>query len=202
MNVEIINICEQSTLSIAETAKKLYPDLKLGKLGSSVTQRLFKKLIRHRDIVLKTKSIMFNIKCPLFVYYEFQSLLANKLQIPRFSIIDSDNIEFDIDEKFSEKHTSLLTCLHKKVKFILKKIDTGSITDEQLLYFLPMSIMISFPLVVDFLELFDILSIGKTHNCTKKMKSLISNIYEPINSKFPELFTTHSIEVYISSKES
>jgi len=199
LNVDISKICLNSTNCIIQLAIQRYPDIKSDNLTNAKVKRLLKRLIRNRDDILKMSCVSLVVKCPLFVYYELKTFCRN-VKIPKYYIEDS--LQFDISEDFTEEQISHLSCIHKKVNSVLKSIDIEKLSTEQILYFLPMSVNVTFYLTLNFIEIFDMLSLSHQYNIMDKTNELLINMLETLEIEVPNVFTEENINLYINNKES
>jgi len=113
-----------------------------------------------------------------------------------------EDFQFDVSEKFTEEHISHLSCIYKKINSTFKNIDVKELSTEQMLYFLPMSINVTFYPILNFIEIFDILSLSHNYNLMDKTKELLMNILATLESEVPDVFTEENVNLYINSKES
>ena len=199
MNVNINKICLNSIDCITQLAIQRYPDIKSDNLTNAKIKRLLKRLIRNKDCILKMSCVSFTIKCPLFVYYELKTFCRN-VKIHKYYI--KEDFQFDVSEKFTEEHISHLSCIYKKINSTFKNIDVKELSTEQMLYFLPMSINVTFYPILNFIEIFDILSLSHNYNLMDKTKELLMNILATLESEVPDVFTEENVNLYINSKES
>lgn len=200
MEIEIVFISPDYLKQVGKLAEKRYPDIKLGKGTKSDSKRLFRRLIRFQDIVLRSQSIMFKVSSPLFVYNDLKNKFSN-ITLSTFQL-DISRIMFDIGDSFSDKHVAELSCLYKKVKSVLKSLLKEKIKDDSYLhYFLPMSVMVSYYINMNFLEVFEFRTRSESIILSEKTTELVDSIYGKLNQKIPELFSKQNLELFYSSKE-
>jgi len=184
---------------IKQLTEICYPYIEVEKLDKNEVKRLIRKLVRQKDMILQSVHILFEFSCPLFVFNDLQLQMGN-MKFTNFNL-NLDDICFETPSGFSDKHKGEMVCLFKKVKSVLKLVKSDDISEEELLYLLPLSTIVTFNAYVDFLEIYDMVTCIQSTKVHPKTKELSIEIFELVCGEFPLFFTKQNLEIFLANKE-
>jgi len=197
MLVKIINHDPSIVEKISELTKICYPSIVVEKLNKNETKRYYRKLVRQKNMILRSVHVLFEIRCPIAVYNELQFAMPD-LKMSNVEINYND-MAFEIPNSFSDTVRSQVLSLFKKVKKILIDSDDDG---RDLLYILPQATIIKCNVYLDFLEIYDLITgIKKANIQYAQTEDLTQDVFDLMCEKYPEFFTKQNLEIFMASKE-
>jgi signal recognition particle GTPase len=199
MVVKLISYDPDPEVKICDLMKICYPEIKSDELNKNEIKRLIRRLIRLKDMTLRSVHVLVEFNCPIFVYND----MCRHLREIRFHNISFNlsDLSFEIPDKFNDKQTGQMTCLYKKVKSIIKSMTEGEIPNEDIIHILPMASMVTFYAHLDFLEIFEIISRIQRFNVHEKTTQITDEIFALVHEQFPCFFTKQNLEIFMANKE-
>lgn len=200
MLVEIITYDPPDAVKkICELTKVCYPHIEVDKMNKNDIRRLIRKLIRDRDVILQTIHIMLRFDCPLFVYQDLRKH-APRIKFGSFNI-NHEEFAFDTPPGWDNNFTSQMTCLFKKVSSVIKYAKSNNISNDNILYAIPMGSIVNFCSYLDFIEIYDLITTIQNANTYNRTKDLVTELFELMCGEFPQFYSKQNMEIFLANKE-
>jgi len=192
MGVMLISWDSDPTPKICELVNIFHPTIKTTNLNAVGVRRIVRRLIRNRDVILRSSRVLFRLTCPIFVMTELNQYMN---YIPFINLdYNLSNISFYIPDEFEDTQKQYLFDIFKQIKLTIKS--SKKEMREYIIYMLPHLTIISFDVYLDFLDIFDVITKINTNNVNSQTSLIIDEMYNLINIQFPYYFTRQHLEIY------
>jgi hypothetical protein len=174
-----------------------YPDLKFDKNKPTDLKRLYRKLIRDRDPILKILSIILDIDMPLYLIYD---LLRSDGWEELIISFKTEKLSFDHSLNLTTSEENQLTCLFKKVSSIFKE---NNMLDDwnKVRHFLPLSTIVKTTFTLNPIQTYKLISWFLMHGVNPS-EDLYKELMISLSKNLSDIFNEQNLEVFMGvSKE-
>lgn len=192
MDVNIDYISKDSIDTILEITPLYYTDIVVPKSKTNIN-RLIRLYVKRKDPILKTCFSVVTISCSLLVYIE----ILNKCSINSINErkIDINKLSFSLPDSSQEFKTELTGIVKKTLLAAKKFVGTEQ---KSCLSMIPLCSVVSFSMIMNFLECFSFISKQFDHHISDDFKLISSEAYRKLELVLPEVFSKSNLEVYMN----
>jgi len=190
-----INICP---MILQNAGLECYPDIikESGTIKPDYQKKIFRRMIKDKHNFLYTNLISFEADIPIFLYEDLNKMF-NKQMCRLVTPLDVDNLNFESNSDFTSKEELSLSSIFKKVKTSL--IEHDFINWERMKYFLPMSTIINTIIVLNYIEVFELLSVAKNSSYIK-LNQFGTLLMTELEDKYSTMFNEYNLQIFEANK--